>query len=35
MDQFKHVYLKNYIDNQIKYKFIGIFDTSNNKIDIK
>lgn len=35
MDQFQHVYLKNYIDNQVKYKFIGIFDIVNNKINIK
>ncbi len=35
IDQYQHIYLKNYIDNQLKYKFIGVFDKVNNKIDIK
>jgi hypothetical protein len=35
IDQFKHIYLKHYLDNKLKYKFIGIFDIQNNKINLK
>lgn len=35
IDQYQHIYLKHYIDNQIKYKFIGVFDNENNKINLK
>jgi hypothetical protein len=35
IDQYQHVYLKNYINNQIKYKYMGIFDNENNKINLK